>query len=376
MNEFLRLQELESFKILDSAPEAEFNELVEIASAICDTPIPLLSLIGEKRQWFKANHGLEVSEIPREHSICQHTLHNPKEVLVIEDSLIDERFKTNPLVVGSPHIRFYAGAPLETATGNVLGTLCIIDSKPRKISETQKAALMLLAKKIMNHLETRKLLLEQENMIEGNAARLNKLTNHAPGAIFQLEMTKDGKMYFPFLSSGFSDIHPGIDLQKVRKNAAIAFDVVHPDDLEMLQESLMESFNKGTIWNKEYKVISEDGKPAWHWVIAKPEKMENGTVVWYGNFQNITERKEYVNTLEQILFDISHVMRKPVANMLGLTSTIDEYDLDPETLREHVSKIKSVSEEMDRYIRKLNEVYSLRKSMVKSDISKGLQEEK
>ena len=114
MNEQNRLQELKSYKILDTLPEKELDELAEIASVICDTPISLVSFIDEKRQWFKARKGIEAQETPREDAFCQHTLQTPKEVLVVNDPLNDERFKNNPLVLGNPHIRFYAGAPLET----------------------------------------------------------------------------------------------------------------------------------------------------------------------------------------------------------------------------------------------------------------------
>jgi len=359
MNEQHRLQELAAYKILDTLPEKELDELAEIASAICDTPISLVSFVDEKRQWFKAVKGLDTQETPRQDAFCQHALQNPKEVLVVDNPLNDERFKNNPLVLGNPHIRFYAGAPLETPQGNVLGTLCIIDNKPRTISEAQKNALLLLAKKAMDYLETRKLLIEQNNEIDLNIARLKKLTDQAPGVVFQLEMKPDGKMYFPFISKGITTLHPSLNPAELKDDAQIAFTVVHPDDLESVKDSLQNSYLNLTNWNIEYKVISEDDdNTCWHWANAKLEKKEDGTVVWYGTFQDITGRKEYIKTLEQILFDISHVMRKPVATMLGLTTAIERDDMDEETLRAFTGHIKTVSEEMDSYIRKLNADYN------------------
>lgn len=306
----------------------------------------------------QGEYGLKADSTPRDQSFCQHALNIPKEVLVVEDSHNDERFKENPLVVGDPFIRFYAGVPLETAAGNILGTLCIIDNKPRTITEGQKSALQLIARKIMQHLETKKLLQEKEFLLEGSAERLKKLSDHAPGAIFQLEMKPSGEMYFPFLSKGFRDIHPHLEIKELRKNAALAFEVVHEEDLERLKQSLLESYANISRWSEEYRVVGEGNTARWHWVNAKPEKLQDGTVVWYGTFQDIDGRKEYITTLEQIIFDISHVMRRPVSSLLGLTETIDTFDLDKETLQIFLEKMRSVSKEMDTYIRKLNNDYT------------------
>lgn len=172
-SEDFRLKELNSYQILDSSPDNELDELTEIASLVCEVPISLITMIDENRQWFKSNKGLNVNETLRKDSFCQHTLHKPKEVLIITDSLKDERFKNNPLVEGAPNIRFYAGAPLETPNGNVLGTLCVIDSKPKNISEKQQRVLQILAKKAMDYLNTRKLIWHKK--IRLNPMQLNSL---------------------------------------------------------------------------------------------------------------------------------------------------------------------------------------------------------
>ncbi|PIQ20862.1 MAG: hypothetical protein COW65_12555 [Cytophagales bacterium CG18_big_fil_WC_8_21_14_2_50_42_9] len=358
MKEQGRLRELTAYKILDTAPEKELDELAEIASAICDTPISLLSFVDDKRQWFKAKKGIDAQETPREYAFCQHALQNPQEVLVVDNPLHDARFKDNPLVTGDPHIRFYAGAPLETAQGHVLGTLCIIDNKPRTITDAQKNALRLLAKKAMNYLETRKLLIEQSNEIESNAASLKKLTDQAPVAIYQFEMKPTGELSFPFISKGIIDIHASFTPEKLKYNPAHVFSVVHPDDLESLRQGITLSGLTLNIWRAEFRVVSDEGKVSWVSGNSRPEQKEDGTVVWYGIFKDVTERREYIKTLEQILFDISHVMRRPVATMLGLTAAIEKDDMDEKTLRTFIRHIKTVSEEMDAYIRKLNADYN------------------
>lgn len=357
MNESARIQELQAYKILDTLPEQELVELAEIASAICNTPFALISFIDQTRQWFKVHIGLPVDEIPRQDSLCLHTLQMRQEVLVVNDLLQDDRFKNNRFVLDSPYLRFYAGVPLETPQGQALGTLCILDKQPRHMSATQKKALQLLAKRVMDYLEARKRILEQEDTIESNAAHLRKLSDQAPGAVYQLKMRLDGTTSFSFISNGITTIHPALTPAKLKENAALAYQVVHPDDLEFVRSSLRTSYQKLTNWSIEYRVIGVDGKVYWHWANAKPEKQADGTVVWYGTFQDVTPRKEYIHTLEQILFDISHVMRRPVANMLGLTAIMTEENLDEAAQREFIGHIRTVSQEMDEYTRKLNGDY-------------------
>ncbi len=362
MNERERLRDLTDYQILDTAQDRELDEIVEIAAAICDTPISLISLIDDTRQWFKSKFGDNVpDESPRDQAFCQHALHTPKEVLVVQNPLEDVRFKDNPFVTGSPNIRFYAGAPLETPKGNVLGTLCILDDKPRTISEKQKKALMLLAKKVMEFLNARKIILQQKGEIELSAEKLRKLTDNAPGVIYQFEMTAKGSMYFVFISKGISTLHPSLRPELIMKNPELAFSVIHKDDIEMVQKSIQTSFENLTLWDIEYRVVMEDGSVSWHLGKANPEKKEDGTVVWYGTFQNISNRKEYEQTLEQIAFDISHVLRRPVTTILGFASLIEKHEMDAIKLKEYSGYIKTVAEELDIFTRKLNETYNAKK---------------
>jgi len=144
-NEQTRLASLRALDVLDSAPEAQFNALVRAAAFVAGTPISLLSLVDANRQWFKANIGLPgVTETTRDAAICAHTILQ-EEVLEIQDTRRDERFIDNPLVVGDPGIRFYAGAPIRLADGCCVGSLCVIDRSPRKLSAEQLEILRQLA---------------------------------------------------------------------------------------------------------------------------------------------------------------------------------------------------------------------------------------
>ena len=150
-----RLEALRDYKILDTPDEREYDDLVALASQICDVPIALISLIDSNRQWFKAKVGLEVSETSRDVSFCAHAILND-DMLVIQDALADSRFATNPLVTCAPNIRFYAGMPLLTPAGLALGTLCVIDHEPRELDAAQISALESLAHQVVTQMELRR----------------------------------------------------------------------------------------------------------------------------------------------------------------------------------------------------------------------------
>jgi two-component sensor histidine kinase len=151
-----RLSALRRYGILDTPREADFDEVVKVASAVCGTPISVINLIDQGRQWFKAEVGLGVRETPLDSSICAHAILQPG-LFVVPDTTLDHRFCDNALVVGNPHLRFYAGALLETPEGFPLGTVCVLDYKPRELDDIQKAFLRLMANQVMKLLELRRI---------------------------------------------------------------------------------------------------------------------------------------------------------------------------------------------------------------------------
>ncbi|MDH3592931.1 MAG: GAF domain-containing protein, partial [Planctomycetota bacterium] len=144
-DESLRIDALRRANILDTEPEREFDDLVQIAAHVCSTPIAVVSLIDVDRQWFKAKVGIDATETSREVSFCAHAILGD-EVLVVPDATRDSRFAHNPLVTADPHIRFYAGAPMLSPDGHPLGSLCVIDMVPHEITPEQEHALAALAR--------------------------------------------------------------------------------------------------------------------------------------------------------------------------------------------------------------------------------------
>lgn len=154
-NEVSRLNALRQYRILDTMPEQSFDDITSLAAYITGAPIALISLVDEERQWFKSCVGLPVVETPREQAFCAYTI-DKGEIMEVEDTTKDSRFADNPLVLGNPHIRFYAGAPLVTPTGHALGSLCVIDRQPRKLTAEQRTSLNSLARLVMKNFELRR----------------------------------------------------------------------------------------------------------------------------------------------------------------------------------------------------------------------------
>ncbi|MFH6982485.1 PAS domain S-box protein [Marinoscillum luteum] len=202
-NEQSRLEALRELEILDTLPEEEFDNITKLASEICQVPISLITFIDEERQWFKSHHGLNVEYTSREVAYCAHAINDPKEILEVHDAYEDERFHDNPLAVGEPLVRFYAGVPLVDPEGHALGTLCVIDHKPNQLSIGQKEALRTLAQHVMAILNVRSKNIE----LIKSQQKFQDLVNHMDDMIYEL----DSNGYFKFSNiklqklSGYSE---------------------------------------------------------------------------------------------------------------------------------------------------------------------------
>jgi signal transduction histidine kinase len=192
-DESRRLEALHAFEILDTDPERRFDELTELASMVCGTPIALISLIDENRQWFKSRKGLDARETEREISFCGHAIAQ-KDLFVVPDASQDDRFHDNPLVTNPPRVIFYAGKPILTNEGHALGTLCVIDHEARELDETQKKALDVLAEQVTAQFYLTRKNLELEKAFEKEQRHRKVIQEQKKNSIESARLASIGQM--------------------------------------------------------------------------------------------------------------------------------------------------------------------------------------
>lgn len=175
LNESARLDALRSYNVLDTKAEKAFDDLTRLAAEICGTPIALVSLVDESRQWFKSHHGLDATETPREVAFCAHAILDD-EIFEVSDACQDERFADNPLVTGQPNIRFYAGTVLTSEDKHNVGTLCVIDQKPRELSAWQRECLRTIGHQVETLLELKRHSKEKDRLYDAHIRHSNWTT--------------------------------------------------------------------------------------------------------------------------------------------------------------------------------------------------------
>ncbi len=187
-----RLKDLESYSILDTLPEPDYDDITAIAAEICGTEISLISLLDNERQWFKSHHGIDVTETPKEFAFCAHAIHDPNNVFMVQDARSDDRFYDNPLVTNDPSAVFYAGVPLLSDNGLPLGTLCVMDHEPKSLSKSQIKSLRALGRQVMNILNLRKTKLTLEKTYSNLEDKNKELERFAYVAAHDLKSPLNG----------------------------------------------------------------------------------------------------------------------------------------------------------------------------------------
>ncbi len=242
-NEAERLQAVRDYQILDTLPEQAFDDATILASQICNAPIALISIVDHDRQWFKSKVGLSVSETKRDISFCAHALQDSS-MLVVPDTHADERFAGNPLVTGNPHIRFYAGAPLISSKGHSLGTLCVIDHRPRELTPEQLRSLEALSRQVMGQLELRRQLAEQLRMeaaLRESEERLGLAIKGADLGLWDLDLKTGKAVYNPRFAEML-----GYTLDEIEPQSNFWETLVHPEDKAMALAQIHEHWGGRT----------------------------------------------------------------------------------------------------------------------------------
>ncbi|WPB77879.1 ATP-binding protein [Archangium violaceum] len=246
MYEEKRLQALRRYDILDTLPESEYDDIVQLAAQLCGVPIALVSLVDRERQWFKANVGLPgVRETERCVSFCTFAIER-EHVLIVEDASQDPRFAANPLVAGAPYIRFYAGAPIQSEDGFTLGTLCVIDRQPRVLDEQQRHNLLALKRQV-------ELLLKLRLQVKQTEARNRQLFESSGDAVFLLD--EAGRII---------ELNPVAERLLGRAAPALfhtSFDELAPEhEREPLRQSLQSLLSRGTLRLENLGLCSPRGE--------------------------------------------------------------------------------------------------------------------
>ncbi len=282
-DEAARLEALRQYHVLDTPPEEGFDDLARIAAQICGTPIALVSLVDEHRQWFKARVGVEARETPRDVAFCAHAILG-KEVMVVPDASSDPRFADNPLVTGDLHIRFYAGAPLIAPDAHVLGTLCVVDREPHVLTREQEDALEALARQAVGQLELRKKLRELAAAVQQRRQTLEEMDR-----FFQLSLEMLGIADF---AGRFLRLNPaweralGYTLEELMATPYLEF--VHPDDRERTVAEAARLYQGSETVYFENRYRARDGSYRWLQWSAAPSP-EEGLI--YAAARDVTDSK-------------------------------------------------------------------------------------
>ncbi|MEM7449510.1 MAG: ATP-binding protein [Myxococcota bacterium] len=336
-NEVERLSTLRSYSVLDTEEEAAFDRIVHMAQSICHTPITLVSLVDDHRQWFKARIGLVASETPRDISFCGHVVFGA-ETLVIENTLEDARFRDNPLVVGYPHIRFYAGAPLRAPSGHILGTLCAIDHRPRQLSSEKRMQLEDLAHVTMTQLNLQRQISMREKAEQDsrNANAFLETARKTQRNFFEVSLDLlciagfDG--YFKELNPAWTDTL-GWSLKELYSRPFIDF--VHAEDRETTVREAQKLAR-----TREYKAVKfvnryRTREGDYRWLMWSGTQNPDGTAI-IAAARDITTLKaqearltaecdaaEEANLAKStFLANMSHELRTPLNSVLGFTSLL------------------------------------------------------
>ena len=298
-----RLKVLLEYAVLDTAPEVEFDDLTELAAEICETPIALVTFVDATRQWFKSKVGVTIGQTPRDLAFCAHALAS-HDLLHVPDALNDARFADNPLVQAEPNIRFYAGAPLVTPAGFTLGTLCVIDRVPRRLTEKQQRALRVLSRRVMTELELRRRIGEQQRA----EAALQKSERLQRATVEQLSLEKTRLLETQAVArvgSWETDLATRAviwseETHRIFETSPATFhpthqgflDLVHPDDRAAVDAAFVRSIRELGTRGIEHRVLMPDGRIKFveeRWLIVFGEDARPARAI--GTCRDITDWK-------------------------------------------------------------------------------------
>lgn len=316
-NEQTRLAALRAYDILDTSEEVVFDDITGLASFICNTPISLISLIDERRQWFKSRVGLDVTETPRDVAFCNHAIEQTG-VMVVPDAREDSRFADNPLVTSEPDIRFYAGAPLITPEGSAIGTLCVIDRVPRELSREQLGALQALSRRVISELELRKYVRELKKTIQERERTELALS----------ESSKRSEDLVENMVNGLITVDERTMIESVNPAAARIFgyksedlvgkplELLVPGHIEHKDEFLRAAHKKAIGRLTEWEGRRKNGE-IFPFEMGMFAFDAGGRRHFAGNIRDLTEKRQIEKMKQDFVSTVSHELRTPLTSIRG-----------------------------------------------------------
>ena len=326
-DESARLEALHTLQVMDTLPEAVYDDIVALAAQICGTPIGMVSLLDAKRQWFKAKVGLTPTETPRDLAFCAHAIASLEPMMVVEDASLDPRFHANPLVTGAPHVRFYAGAPIVLPGGAAVGTVCVIDTVPRSLDAAQLLALQALARQVTALFELR---LRSRALERLSAQAAAERERSAEMLEIVLRGGNLGLWYLHVPTDTFSvnereNALLGLSAQEARDDVPAWRELVHPDDWPALNAAIVPHLKRQTAFYEcEHRMRHRHGH--WIWVLSRAVVTERDAlgapVRIVGTHMDITDRVRNRQALQRTA---------DLLQRMGALAGVGGWELDIET---------------------------------------------
>jgi len=298
VNETARLEALRAYGVLDTPAERACDDLVKLAAQLCGTPAATITLVDEKRQWFKAKVGLETCETSRDVAFCAHTILQPDQILIVSDATRDPRFADNPLVTGAPHIRFYAGAPLLTSQNVAIGSLCVIDYVPRQLAPEQQQALAILARQAADQLELRRHLAQSaqaEAHLQNSRAQLAEAQRLSHIGSWHWNLASNVIIW----SDEMFRIY-GFEPQSFVVTHDLVISRTHPDDVARCMQAGDQLLRNRQGNTMEFRIVRPDSQVR---VLLSTTTVVSDfsgrTANLHGTVQDITERKHIEQALRE-----------------------------------------------------------------------------
>jgi PAS domain S-box-containing protein len=337
MNKDVRLLAVKRFQKFDFKSDVELNEIIEMASGICKTPVALITLVDKDTQWLKVRKGTDVERMPREISFCSKAIEQD-DLLLIPDASADDRFSNNPIVTGAPKIRFYAGAPLITHDGYKLGTLCVIDTEPHELTDNQQKMIKMLSKQAINIMElrvssellesSRKEIHKQNQVIKDAQTRLRSFFESSTN--FHVLLGKKGEV-IDFNKTAFNFIERIHGKKLLPGNDFIGFLAV--DFKDIFVEKYIKALTGENCYEEGFTDYGAHGIIWWEASFETARDANNKIIGISYLIRNVTERKlkeQKIIDQNTSLLTIAHIhaheFRAPLTSIMGLMTLIKEDD--------------------------------------------------